>query len=577
MERVRIGSLAELREHSHIQGKVENLPICVFWSDEKAYALVDRCPHMGFPLHRGTVEDGLLTCHWHHAQFDLSSGGTLDPFADDAQAHLVEIDGDDVFVTLTQGPDDVTRHAARLLEGLEQNLTLVTAKAVIALTASLGDDAGALEVIRVGSTFGIARRDQGWGVGMTVLSAVANVLPLLVPSDRALALTHALRFVARDAQGHPPRSAISALDTDVSVAQLSAWYQRFSSTRDGDAAERALTTAITVGASTRDAVAMMGAVVTDHVLLDGGHTIDFTNKAFELLELLGWDDAARVLPTLARQTAFASRAEEQGHWHHPDDLVALIADAPSADTGVGSAVENVRDAALSALAWSILEDAPRAIVASLNAALEQGATFEQLARALCLAAALRIARFHVQNDHGDWDVVHHAFTAANALHHLLQLAPTRELARGIYQGAMRVYLDRFLNIPSARPPASRAPNDARVELSALQRCFDREGMVDEAGAIVYAWLQQGGSREDVLSTLGAALFEEDAEFHWIQVYEAGARQARCWEEGSEECAMILVGITRFLAAHTPTRRELSKVVSIAARIRRGDALYDEGA
>jgi len=25
---------------------------------------------MGFPLERGSVEDGILTCHWHHARFD---------------------------------------------------------------------------------------------------------------------------------------------------------------------------------------------------------------------------------------------------------------------------------------------------------------------------------------------------------------------------------------------------------------------------------------------------------------------------------------------------------------------------
>ena len=47
---------------------------------------------MGFPLHRGSVESGLVTCHWHNARFDLSSGGTLDPWADDVRAYPVEID-----------------------------------------------------------------------------------------------------------------------------------------------------------------------------------------------------------------------------------------------------------------------------------------------------------------------------------------------------------------------------------------------------------------------------------------------------------------------------------------------------
>ena len=38
--------------------------------------LDNRCPHMGFALDRGSVDDGILTCHWHHARFDLASGCT---------------------------------------------------------------------------------------------------------------------------------------------------------------------------------------------------------------------------------------------------------------------------------------------------------------------------------------------------------------------------------------------------------------------------------------------------------------------------------------------------------------------
>src|SRR2546422_10850419 len=45
-----------------------------FMTGERVFALDNRCPHMGFPLDRGSVEDGTLTCHWHHARFDLASG-----------------------------------------------------------------------------------------------------------------------------------------------------------------------------------------------------------------------------------------------------------------------------------------------------------------------------------------------------------------------------------------------------------------------------------------------------------------------------------------------------------------------
>jgi len=43
-----------------------------------AFALDNRCSHTGFLLDRGSVEDGILTCHRHHARFDRESGCTFD-------------------------------------------------------------------------------------------------------------------------------------------------------------------------------------------------------------------------------------------------------------------------------------------------------------------------------------------------------------------------------------------------------------------------------------------------------------------------------------------------------------------
>jgi nitrite reductase/ring-hydroxylating ferredoxin subunit len=80
---VRAASLAELREAGRLVVHVEGNTLCLFADGDSLHAVDNRCPHMGFPLHRGTVADGILTCHWHHARFDLCSGGTFDQFADD--------------------------------------------------------------------------------------------------------------------------------------------------------------------------------------------------------------------------------------------------------------------------------------------------------------------------------------------------------------------------------------------------------------------------------------------------------------------------------------------------------------
>jgi len=589
--RIDVGSLAELQESGYLTAKLGAQPICVFWHEGRAYGIDDRCPHLGFPLHRGTLDAGMVTCHWHHARFDLASGCTLDPFADDAAAYPVEIEGDRVVLVAGERSFDAPGAFRRLDDGLEQGLTLVVAKAVLALTSG---GVPAREVVAAGARFGCRYRGAGWGPGLSVLTAVAGLLERLRPDDRALGLVHGLVFVSRDTAGHPPRFPLAPLSPPGSApdqpaeglgeARLGEWYRRFVETRSGDAAERALVTA----ATTLDAGAlgrMVAAAATDHVFLDEGHVLDFTNKAFELVGVLGTPSATWVLPTLAHSVAAATRHEEQGRWRHPDDLAGLCAAAADRLPGLlsragwagglapaGPAASFETAGGTAELAAEIGDGSPEAIVGAIETAISAGASAEQLTRAVALAAALRVARFHVQGDHADWDVVHHGFTTANALHRLAVRSPSQLLMRGVLHSAMKVYLDRFLNLPAARLPTATGG-----ELGDLGACMDSEGRVDEAGAVVYGYLRSGGARAEAIAALGAAMLVEDAGFHWFQMVEAAAVQAEAWPEGSEEAAWILVAAARFLAAHTPTRRELPQVVRIAARLRRGEALYrDDG-
>ena len=575
--RVDVGTVEDLKASGCLTGKAGSQPVCVFWHDGRAYALDDRCPHMGFPLHRGTVESGLVTCHWHHARFDLSSGGTLNLFADDVRAYPVAVEGGRVLVVVDEpgngaGRAAVVEHQRRRLgEGLEQGLTLVTAKATLALL-----DAGVPleEITRQGVEFGTTYRDTGWGAGLTVLVAMTNVAPHLDPDDRALALVHGLAFVSRDTRNRPPSFPLRPLGSkEVPPARLVAWYRRFVENRNADAAERVLLTALEAGLPLAGVEAMMTAAATDHVFLDGGHTIDFTNKAFEAVAILGQDVAQQALTSLVPGTARASRSEEEGRWRHPHDLAGLAAETAARLPGLvaeGAGRQGGWDA-VTGLAWAVLGEDPVAIVEALCTAVRAGATPEQLGRAVAFAAGLRITRFHTQNDHGDWDVVHHAFTAANAVHQALVRAPTPELLRGVVHGALKVYLDRFLNVPAARLPAP----DGAADLGELQACWDRQGGVDRAGAIAYGWVRGGGDPGALVTALGRALLAEDAGFHWYQTYEAAVRQSRAWPAGSEESALLLAGCARFLAAHTPTRRELAQVVRIATRLRRGEELFEE--
>ena len=110
----------------------------------------------------------------------------------------------------------------------------------------------------------------------------------------------------------------------------------------------------------------------------------------------------------------------------------------------------------------MLGDDPGEIMEAIKQAIADGATAEQLGSAVVHAAFLRMAHFHTSNEFRDWDTVHNTLTAANALHQGLQRTPTPELMRGVFDVAMSVYLDRFLNMPPAaasrrcgQPPSRR--------------------------------------------------------------------------------------------------------------------------
>ena len=574
---VRVARTSDFIAKGHLVVRVEGQSIALFHHQDRIYAVDNRCPHMGFPLHQGSVSDCILTCHWHHARFDLESGGTFDPWADDVRSFPVQIRSGEVWLDFAAHFDAQIHGRQRLIDGLEQNISLIIAKSVFAL---LAERTNPTEIFQAGLNFGVRYRDRGWGTGLTIHTCTINLLPYLDESDRPRALYHGLAAVAAECAGKPPRFEQQPLplsgQTKDKLPLLEKWFRQFIEVRDSKGAERCLVSVIELGSDRQQIAQMLFAAATDHRYLDGGHTLDFTNKALEALDNVEWQNAASVLTSLVRGYANAERKEESNAWRYPIDLVAIIEKAfAKLDTAIakgdrkrGSWNDQER------LVEVLLGEDPQAIANSLLEALQNGAAFEKLAATVTYAAALRIAQFSTNNDFRDWNTAHHSFTFAHAVESGLRRVASPLLLRGVFDAAMTIYLNRFLNIPPVRLPEPEAVVSQPEELlEQLSKLLDRQQQVDEAGKLVARYLYSGGNPDRLLAMLGKLLLREDRDFHSIQEIEAAFRQYARLRE-TKAGIHVLVATTRYLAAHAPTRRSQDQTYNMAEKLHLGERVFE---
>ncbi|MBI2192258.1 MAG: Rieske (2Fe-2S) protein [Planctomycetes bacterium] len=574
---VRVGTLKDLQARGVlVVAHGADRPIAVFAHEGGISAVDNRCPHMGFPLHRGTVKDGILTCPWHHARFDLCSGCTFDLFADDVPAYDVEVREGDVYACTTPRRGLDREHLLRRLrQGMEQNISLVQAKSVVGLLKSGVDYR---DVVRESALFGARYRD-GWGSGLTILTAMANLFPGLDEETAYLALGQGVRRVAGDCAGQPPRRDRYALEgADIRLETLKRWFRYWILVRHREAAERTLLTAVRSGASPAALSDLLFSAATDRFYADTGHVLDACNKAFEMLDLIGWEHAEAVLPAVVAQLASARGGEESNAWRHPVDLVPPLQKIGEELPGLlqeGSGRVWDREQALIA---SLLGENPLAILTALREAAAAGARPVQLAKVLAYVAAVRIAQFGPTNEFGDWITALHTFTYCNALHQTLKRSSSPEVARGIFHGAISVWLDRFLNVPPIPLPVETgggAPEGRSAEDLCQQflELLNRRQEVSHAASLVTRYLRLGHPVQNLFRVLVLSVVREDANFHTFQMIEAAVRQHGEWE-GRPEAGHILIAAARYLAAHAPTERAQLQTATIALRLHRGEALYE---
>ena len=557
---------------------VDGFHIAVFRYADNYYAVDNRCPHMGYPMSEGSVRDGVLICHWHHWEFDLRTGGCFLSFGDDLKAFPIKVEDGMVSVGLSSGEKEAARkrliHRGKrqLVQGLKDRSPFLIAKAVAALRDA---GASAKEIIHQGLYYGANKTNDGWSSGVAILAIAANMWDDIDPADQNLFLVHGLTQTSRRTTGSSrrPRSPFPRTNNEHEKKQLFRWFRYFIRKRDVGAAERILITIFDRGYSKEEIAHFVYSAATDYYFTGDGHALDFANKCFESLHYLDWAGAQEILRPIVVDLARRTRHEETSRWA---DAVPVLRNVFGRLDEIWKENQaNRADLDIPAFAQRMLQDDFREIVSEVEEKLREGAAPTDICRAMTYAGAVRIVRFHLKNE-GDWHDVANLYSYAHALYRAFHDAPSKELLRGVFHGAVYLTMLRWLNMPSARVPKRDQRLDETFEnskqmLNRLLEFADFQKVLD-AEILVSQYLEEGRDVGALKRALAHITLREDAELHMFQVLEVAFRHYDL-AETFEEKRTHLLAATRYIAAQKAMKNILWSTEN-AERLQRGELLSE---
>ena len=558
---------------------VDGTHLATFLYQGKYYAVDNRCPHMGYPMSKGSVRDGVLICHWHHWEFDLNTGGCLLTSGDDLKAFPVEVRDDGyLYVGISPGEKEearqrlVGRGKRALEQGLKDRSPFLIAKAVAALRES---GATAQEIIQQGLFYGAYKTSEGWSSGVAILTLAANMWDDIAEKDQSLFLVHGLTQVSRRTSGSSRRQRFPfpRAQKDQDLETFKRWFRTFVDQRDLGAAERILLTLYDRGHSKEVLADFVFSAATDFYFTGDGHALDFANKMFEALDGVEWVGAHEILRPIVVDLVTRTRHEETSRWADSMPLLEDIfgrLDEIWHDNETNDAELDIAD-----FTQVLLGDDFAPILAQVEEKLRAGVPPKEICRAMTYAGAVRTVRFHLKNE-GDWHDVANIYSYAHALYCTFDYAGSKELLRAIFHGAVFLTYLRWLNMPAARVPqvGQKLEEVFATDEAMLERFqeFADFQKVYEAEILVNQYIEEGRDVQKLRHALAHIMLREDAELHMFQVLEAAFRHFDLSTD-AEEKRIHLLAATRYITAQKVMKNILWSTEN-AERLQRGDLLSE---
>ena len=110
MDWIKAARVSELQERGRALVRHGKRQLALFSVGDVVYAVDNRCPHEGYPLLQGSVDDDTcqLTCQWHNWKFELETGECV-LGEDHVRSYPTRIEDDWVCVDVTDLPAETYR------------------------------------------------------------------------------------------------------------------------------------------------------------------------------------------------------------------------------------------------------------------------------------------------------------------------------------------------------------------------------------------------------------------------------------------------------------------------------------
>ncbi len=201
--------------------------VTIFRDGDRVHATGSRCPHMGYPMDKGIIRDGVVACAWHQWEFDLGTGGCYRGACDDLPVYPLRIAADGhIEVSMPEPRHDRTRLARALRDALLDGDIYQEAKAIAAL---LEDGAESREVARIAAEHGFvhsvgAHRSQQAVVELRSIVNAARLAERFQGRDRIGILLQGIRTAGGPAGERP---LVSPLPADLDPQRQAGMLERY--------------------------------------------------------------------------------------------------------------------------------------------------------------------------------------------------------------------------------------------------------------------------------------------------------------------------------------------------------------